>query len=390
MRLDYIDGLRAIFAVSTVMMHMFFTMLPIGGVLHTDRTMHLQSLLDNAIGWIPLFRSSAYYGVCGFFFISAIVLSYRFWGNVNHEKLTSSAFRRYFRLTGPVLFSVLFAYFLVKCGWMRIHDVTLQVQSYPLCEQMYLSEPSLVNAIKEGVWGVYTAYNQLSSYNAVLWTMEVELKGSFLSFAFLALFGDMKRRVLLYIPLIIYFIDSYYLAFVLGLLLSDISFSPEYERIQKCACQKNWLSWALLFLGCLFIFFFKDDTNPLMSIMNGPFFSRNHIDPEVFYHIIGMACMMYAVIFQPCLQRLFNQKTLVLIGRNYSFALYLVHTPVICSLGAAVLLHFLGKGYAYSVSWGLAVIATFPLIALLTWVTYRYIDIPSGRFAKWIENKMFR
>lgn len=387
MRVGYIDGLRGIFAVSVCVTHMFYVLLPIGGLPDTERSIPLQRTLENLIGGLPFFRENSYYAVCGFFVLSAIVLSFRFWANPDRKIMASSAFRRYFRLTGPALFSVLFAYALLRCGWMRTHEIAALVQAFPYVDNMYQFPISFFGAVKSGIWDIYFSYNHQDSYNFVLWTMETELKGSFLAFAFLAIFGDVKRRFILYLPLLVIFLKTYYLAFILGLILSDITFSNEGRNIRQWLLKCRGLTAITFAVGVLLISYYQGSPSSIISSLQFAFFSNLQMDEQRFYHILGAALLVFSVLYSTWLQKLLQQEKLACFGREYSFALFLVHVPIICSAEAAVLLHFLRRGYDYGISWGISVISVLPLIALLTWFVHRYVDKPFDSFARWLEHR---
>ena len=83
----------------------------------------------------------------------------------------------------------------------------------------------------------------------------------------------------------------------------------------------------------------------------------------------------------------FEMRQLVVFGRQYSFGLYLVHAPIICSLGGAVLLHFLRRGYDYGFGWSMAALMILITSFLCSWFVYRFVDVPSTRLAKWLEQR---
>src|SRR5262249_42139880 len=89
--------------------------------------------------------------------------------------------------------------------------------------------PNLGTGLRQSVWDAFAG---LATYNLVLWTMPIELKGSFLVFGFLALFGAMRRRWLLsalFGPLPVLLApkppvagEYYPLDFILGMALCDL------------------------------------------------------------------------------------------------------------------------------------------------------------------------
>ena len=383
MRLAYLDGLRGIFALSVVIFHIFFIFLPTA-LTGDPGTSHLSWGGEQILSRLPQFLYNGNCGVCVFFVLSGFVLSYRFWERREVPLLTSAALRRYIRLTAPALASIFLAYLLMKAEWMRVEGIFPVAQSVPLVGQIYRFPADLLAAVKEGCWGIYFAYDQRLSYNPVLWTMEVELKGSFLSFAFLALFGARVRRWFFYLVLVLIFWKTYYLSFVLGVGLSDLACSTEGKRLWQKLAPLRTVTWSILGLGIFLSSYIPGGRNEMFHWLDFSYFVACQVDTEALYHILGAACLVYGVLQTPFLKHLLAKPYLVLAGK-YSFALYLVHVPVICSLGGAVFLHFLHGGYAYGTSLSLAVLVCIPVIALLAYAMHRVVEQPANALAKWAE-----
>lgn len=383
MRLAYLDGLRGIFSLSVVAYHIFFIFLP-SAVTGDPNTAHLSWNGEHILSRLPQFLYNGNCGVCVFFVLSGFVLSCRFWDRREMSLLASAALRRYIRLTAPALASIFLAYLLMKAGLMRTEGIFPVAHSFPLVGEIYRFPANFLAAVKEGCWGIYFGYDQVHSYNPVLWTMEVEMKGSFLSFAFLALFGTFRRRWFFYLVLCLLFWKTYYLSFVLGLALSDLACSSEGRNLRQRLGAWKAASWGVLGMGILMSSYVADGRHRVFRWMNLPYFASHQVDSEALYHILGAAFLVYAVLQMPFLRRILAERHLALLGK-YSFALYLVHAPLLCSLGGAVFLHFLGDGSGYGVSLSLAVLACLPVMALLTYAMHRMVEKPANALARRAE-----
>lgn len=362
MRIDYIDGVRGFFALYVVYIH-------------------CNAFFYNTLS--PCFFDATG-AVCGFFILSGFVLSYRFWQNPNISLLTSAALRRYIRLTLPSLGSVLFAYILIKNGWIVHHEVMANTTTIDFVANYYNFVPRLRDAVWAGFWGIYFSYDQAVSYNPVLWTMEWELKGSFLSFAFLAIFGSLTRRIFLYPLFIILTIKTLYLNFLIGIMFSDLLYSKEGKKLHKLIAGKKLISWLFLFCGIFLNFYATDINSQLFNKMNFSVLQYFQIIPEWFYHTLSAAMFIFAVIQLQILQKIFSWKVLRKIG-EYSFSLYLVHLPIIFSLGAIVFLKFLHSGSSLPISLFLAIVPSLMAIILATIFLHRFVDLPAGKLAKQTE-----
>ena len=386
MRLACLDGMRGVFSLSVVIFHIFYIFLP-AAITGDPGTMHLAGRVEHILSRLPQFLYNGNCGVCVFFVLSGFVLAYRFWPERKTSILRSAALRRYFRLTIPAFASIFLAYLLLKAGWMRSQEVFQVAHSFPLIGEIYRLPADFVRVLREGLWGIYFGYDQPHSYNPVLWTMEVELKGSFLSFAFLSLFGTTRRRWFVYPVLVLLFWNTYYLSFVLGVALSDLACSSEGSALWQRLEGQKWLSWVSLGMGILLSSYTADGRHRVYRWLNFPFYGEMQVDTEALYHIMGAAFLIYAVLQESHLRRMLEGKFLVWTGK-YSFALYLVHIPVICSLGGAVFLHFLRHGYSYGEGVFLASLSCAPVIAFLSWTMHRYVERAgnalSGKVQKWM------
>lgn len=383
MRLVYLDGMRGLFALSVVVYHLFFLFLP-AAITGNPDAMHLSGPWERILAWLPQFLYNGNCGVCVFFVLSGFVLSCRFWEKRETSLLTSAALRRYLRLTLPALASVLLAYLLMKAGWMRSQEFFPVAKSLDNVGVVYHHAADVWAACMEGLWGIYFSYDVRLSYNPVLWTMAIELKGSFLSFAFLSIFGKTRRRWILYLFLAMVLWDTYYLSFVLGVALSDLACSSEARSFWQALGRKRFLTWGGLGPGILLSSYTADGRHGVFRWMHAPVLDAMQVESEAFYHILGAFFLIYAVLQEPVLQELFRKNFFAQLGR-YSFAIYLVHVPVYCSLGGSVFLHFLRHGWSYGASVGLAAAASLPVIALLAWGLHHFVEKPANELAKRFE-----
>ena len=366
MRIEFIDGLRGLMALGVVYLHycfVFFHFIPMG------------------------FYNSCVV-VCEFFVISGFVLSFRFWKNRDTELLTSSSLRRYVRLTAAPLVSILLSYLLIKVSFFYCTQIIALTRHIPESEAgfFYLLVPSLTDALHEGLWGMYFDYHQSASYSPVLWTMKWEFKGSILVAAFLALFGKVHNRWILYVIFLVISIDTLYPTFIFGVMFSDLLFSPEGRKLYESLKKQKIFALIMLGLGIFFSIYSTDFPADIYRKLEFEFFNRNGIDIEIFYHMLASVMIMYAVVCSDTLQKFFSCKFLTKIG-EYSFSLYLLHVPILCSVGGFIFLKFFNNGFdmvsCIFLGSSAAILVTIPAVYLL----HHFVDMPAGKLAKYVQKK---
>jgi len=134
----------------------------------------------------PVFRSfpAALIGngslaVSLFLMVSGYVLTIRGWRDEDKGPVRRSMLKRYFRLTPPILVSVLIFWAVVALGWSNAHSAGLVVHRPEWLAAFARFRPDLGDALQFGFVGTYLQANP-GGYGPFLWTMAIEFWGSFL------------------------------------------------------------------------------------------------------------------------------------------------------------------------------------------------------------------
>lgn len=360
-KIVYLDGVRGLAACIVVVCHFFQVFLP---SVFEGRPEMAHFAFEGAAARTPinlLFNGN--FSVCLFFVLSGYVLSYRYFQTKDRLHVYSSAARRYFRLAIPAVLSVVLAYLAIIGGFGFYDDIQgITLSSMP---DPFAADTGVWAMMKESLFHTFFAYG--SQYNPVLWTMTYELFGSFLIFAFLLLLGKRKLRFAVYALLIWLWIDSYYLGFVLGMLLSDLKHS---DRNWLAAINRPWINAILVIAGIFmgsYPYWNTQGTIYSILVWEAPGFSFFE-----FYHVTGSFLILTALLNSSRMQTLFNRKPFAYLGK-ISFSLYLVHFTIICTLGS----YIFGQLYSalpYGMSVLLTMVITHPVIFAAAHLFERFVD----------------
>ena len=340
----FLDSVRGAAAVVVVASHLVAGFYP---------AMHFPSLPP----WVRVWYSGDF-AVQLFFALSGFVLSLSFVRGGGIESLRSAAVRRYFRLAVPITASVLVSYSLHYLGLYFNREAAAatgqEVDSW--LGRWFGFSPSLPRAVDEGLYKSLFAHNLGRTYNAVLWTMQAEFAGSFFVFAFLALFGGLRRRWVVYAALAAVFLRQEWpwaSAFLAGVALCDALGGRLPAR-----CRPG--TGAVLVLAGLFL----GGMTPEWVRASVGWLPRR---PLQFHMAAGAALLLLGVIQAGWLRAALLARPLVFLGR-LSFPLYLVHILVELSLGCYVFLACRNAGCEPGTAFAAAAAATLVVSLLVAWV----------------------
>jgi peptidoglycan/LPS O-acetylase OafA/YrhL len=368
-RAHFLDGLRGWGAIAVLNAHLFV------GFLFADR--------PEVNGWLRTipFLFDGEQAVYLFFVLSgfAITIPY-FSARQSNRLLLDAALRRYPRLTLPVFGSALMAWVLMKAGAMNNVGASALVRSNDWLGTFYLFEPDLVGLLRFSFVDVYANYSLANTYNAVLWTMKVELFGALFIYGFLALSGRMKHRLLGYLVVGLLLARTSLLPFVVGCMFSDFyhrtlplprALEPVIEALRQFPRTALWL-----ILSATTVWMFARLHPGLL-----PFNLRSPAGMT----LVGSALVAASMHDGPA--RRFFSSTLSRILGKYSFPLYLVHLPILCSWSAWLYVQLRESQVDTQRAIAIVAMSSLALIALLTLLFEKLVESPSVSASRWMGKK---
>ena len=365
-----LDGLRGLAALIVVIHHYALMLYP--SMVFND-IQRIKSPLDTWVATTPLnLLIGGHFAVCLFFVLSAYVLTRKHVGQPNGLPLVCSIVKRYPRLGIPVFASVMVCFVAL---WL---NNLISTGNYNLLlsggsDIYHHIGVSFKQAWKEATTGALL--HGSNTFNGALWTINIEFYGSIGVFVCLFLFDPLrwKSRLVLYAVALVLTWKTYYLAFVLGLLLADVQ-----------THRPHWFRWAgtrrgviaMLVTGGLLLgsvpIHFHDWQGTLYAMLQPTAWPQG-------FHVLGAWAVVFALLASPALQRLFSRPVFSFLG-TVSFSMYLIHVTVLQYVGhtlVSVLTPHLGDHWAA----GTVLLPTVALVLWLSWHFSVWVDRPAIRVA---------
>lgn len=365
------DGLRGIAALAVFFEHFLLIFYP-GGFQHFFPWVAAPGAhsgwAEKVLQW-PFVSAliSGGLAVCIFFVLSGYVLTKQYTKSANIDALRSLAGRRYLRLGIPVFASVMLSYGLFCLLPYQVNAVAEITKSAWLTSQSIQGQPGLLDALKDGVYGAI--FLGRVGLNSPLWTIRIEFIGSMLIFAYSALAWTGRRGLIsaaTYLALIYFYAPQewpYYLAFLLGSYLGNAKI-----RLNGWASAGSVL--AALYLASL-------DGSPMFAWLHKLPFEPG-ILASLCYVLAGGLIVLVARY--GTFGRIFTARPIQFLGR-ISYPLYLVHVPIIMTMGCGVFLS-VQAGTMRSLAVAVTLVATLAMVILVAWIFERYVDQPAIRLSK--------
>jgi peptidoglycan/LPS O-acetylase OafA/YrhL len=336
-RVDYLDGLRGFAALVVLIGHSWLVFSdPLSSVQLSDGIRALPGLLLKVLGLLSNSNSA----VCIFFLLSGYVMA-------DFAQRTLLSFpaqlvRRYIRLAVPILITSTGAYLLLRFGLFRNAESARIFGVW--AAQWYQFEPAGQSMVYESLVGTFTTGSD--AYNPNLWTMQPELLGSFYVLLIGVAAGSRRWRTVLYAGIIAYYLFDYLPLFAVGALIR------EYDASIRRIGQLPWAPIVLCAIG-LYICTLPEIVpgNKLELVYPFPRFSYDNTRN---WHSIGATLLLIGVLTSSTAQRSLASSLGKFLGR-ISFTLYLIHVPILCSLGAWLIVELAAYGNTTAAAVGLPV-----------------------------------
>ena len=357
----YLDGLRG-FAALLVYLHHH--------VIWAHPGFKGQFVLENAFAWqkhyyfatlpvIRIFFTGGNSAVAIFFLISGYVLSVAPLNAIHSSEpgrlgdyLGSALFRRWIRLFLPVLATT----FIWMTSWHLLNIKSNNSIAKEPAETYALELWEFYRNFKDSSFLFYESF--WNSYNDHLWSIPLEFRGSVFVWITTLSFARSSPHIRLYLDLGLIFyltciVDGWYCAcFMIGLFLCEFDVLADKNRLPglfaRLKTSQNWMYWVMMLMAMYLagVTSIQHSTDPKVDVeelrtTSPGWYYLSFLVPGAFsdyrwfYRIISGGLIMIAVPRIPLLKRFFESRFCQYLGK-VSYALYLVHGPILWSLGDRV------------------------------------------------------
>lgn len=361
----YLDGIRGLAALCVVAHHFLLGFYPAyyNGDLSASHTNGFEVAYGRSVF---SFLSNGHFCVCIFFVLSGLVLSKSYFDNPRIETLQSAALRRFLRLYIPVAATLTLAYVLTKIGLFYNQPASQIAHSEWWMGYMWAFEHKTILYVKSMLYTVMFMGDNM--YDTSLWTLSLELYGSLLVFAFLALTHNLKAKGFLLAALLAVFVITgfdYYAAFMLGIALNHV---PELKA--KLPVPFVFIVSTVLFIAGLVL-----GSYPMNNDLKGTIFARLPdyiIAQNKWAHITAGFFVVLAVVLSKNLQWFFSLRPMRFLG-YISFSIYLIHPLIIGSFSSFVLVKLVPR-FSYNTAMSIVTLSTLVVSFYLSYLMAKYVD----------------
>ncbi|GAB1217755.1 hypothetical protein ATERTT37_006996 [Aspergillus terreus] len=397
-----------------------------------------------AIGWgfngenfsvlqLPIIHMlvSGHIMVAIFFVISGYVLSYKPLKTIRSRSfdqtfttLASSTFRRGLRLYIPSIVGIAMVFIAVRLGVYNYshkvlnagHTIVGTNEQHPPIMKSFFKQfwdwyYTVVRLMNPWDWALY--YN---NYNPHLWTIPVEFRCSIVLFLTILATSRVRTGIrLALVSTLVWFCMRWgrwdVVLFLSGMLMAEADLiNGTWERPPAAAEEKPWIPrypskhqifrfssrrfWIGLFVLGLYL-----GSAPNVGYKWTPFYMwtwkvtpKTYLEPHRFPQTLGAVAIVYSINHSRDIQRLFVNPLSQYLGK-ISFAFYIVHGPILHSLGYSLMPNIwriTGKqtDFQYCLGFFIGWAICLPLSLWAGDIFWRAVDIPSVKFARWLEDKV--
>lgn len=311
--------------------------------------------------------------VCIFCVLSGLVISLGvFRKNDNIDYVSKAMLKRYFRLSIPIFAVSLIIFLMLKLNLIS-NIQTAEITGSTWLASFYHEQFSLKDIVIHSFVRVWLESD--GNICTAFWMLTYVFYGSFLSFI-LSIIGLKKKKRILFIYIwfafMYLYLNSLLACYAIGTAMAYIYANVQIER-------KKYK----LYVGALFIVvgnLFGGYLSYVIPI--NKYDLLNHLPAQIsvsnFYHVIGAALLILGIWLYVPVSKFMNCKICKFLGK-ISFAIYIIHIPVLFSVGTGVFQALYKINHRYNVDSLLTLIVMMVSLVVLAYVFSMLVEKPCDK-----------
>lgn len=363
-RLDFVDGLKGIACILIFLHHFTLAFLP--GTYYGDSVATKYAweawLFSNPISSVI----NGNFWVCVFCITSGFLLSYTIFIKP-YEKVSAMIIKRYFRLALPVFVTSFLVWILMKLGAF-VHLEAAQITGSMWLPLYYVQNGTLRDVFETSFVKVWFEGSNL--FSTAFWMLKDLFIGSYLSIL-LSLAGktvkEKKAPLIWYllVAMLYVYMDSLQLCFVLGTFLAYVFVSFRDLKIPA------WLN-VVMFVCAIFLGGYPSEMKPI-GVYKHLDFSSSRITDFQLYHIFAAFLLIVVLLYGNLLHKWLESKLCMGLGK-ISFAVYLLHIPILYSLSCKLFLQYYQSTSRYGIAVLISFIVSLACVMGTSWLFNRFVE----------------
>ena len=355
----YLNGIKGVACIIVFLMHFINTFYPavFNGEIFSP---HLPNNFDATLlqsPFLSLINGRIMVGV--FMVISGMVLTIQVIKNTSESKLTEIVFKRYFRFTFVLFAFCLIVFFMSKAGLFFATECC-EITDARGTKFFYTTEFSFLDVFEHTFYLI--PFKKSTVFSLAFWCIKDMLIGSFVSIL-LGLSAKRAKKGILVLFVVLYIMFAYnnfwFSSFVLGSVLGYIYVNKENFYKEKYKLVYDILGVTIFVLGMIIgAYPWRMEPTNFYSTL-GSFIPENIIKAD-FFEMFG-AFLIVSGISMSRMRFLFSKKPMLFLGK-ISFSVFLLHVPVIYSIGCWSMV----KLDSINVEYILSTVIVFILTVLIT------------------------
>lgn len=395
-RIEWIDGLKGLACIFIIFHHFLMGYYPAaysGDYAYS----HMASGADVAFAQSPLaFFTIGDFWVSIFCLISGFIIANQVWKMTEDKQFSKALLKRYPRLMLPVLCISIFVFIMLQVGLFYNSQAAALTRSEWL-DMFYHDKSGVIELLTDSLIDDWFVGMRLIYSNA-FWMLKDLFMGSFVAYILAAMGKEKKKRmfvVYLFVSLIYLSINSRMADFALGVLAAFLFaqlgqiFGPVKEKEKS-----NNRSWPVIMIGILLLVIgFLLGAYPVECIPTNGYryllpiqnFLYGRLTPYLFYHKLAAFSLVLGIGMLSQVQKILGSKVCCFLGK-ISYAVYLIHIPVLFSLTAVLFVKINASTGRYNLAAGVALVISLAVIILLSWLFQKYIEKYCEKATNWFVN----